>query len=69
MNLLMQLSILMLANILTLDDPITPEDTITVRDYIASGLAYQKAEMAFIEAYQDLLNDLLKEAKINRIVK
>ena len=57
------------AKILTLDDPITPEDTITVRDYIASGLAYQKAEMAFIEAYQDLLNDLLKEAKINRIVK
>lgn len=57
------------AKILTLDDPITPEDTTTVRDYITSGLTYQNAQLAFINAYQDLLNDLKNEAKINRIYK
>ena len=55
------------AKILSLDDPIAPEETTTVRDYITSGLTYQNAQLAFIAAYEDLLNDLRKEARINRM--
>lgn len=57
------------AKILTLDDPIAPEETTTVRDYIASGLTYQNAQLAFVAAYEDLLNDLRNEARINRMNK
>ncbi len=57
------------AKILSLDDPITPDDTITVREYIRQGLTYQNSQIAFVNAYQSLINDLLGEAKINRLLK
>lgn len=57
------------AKILGLDDTITPSDTTTVREYITSGLTYQNAQLAFLEAYQALLNELKSEARINRILK
>lgn len=57
------------AKILSLDDPITPDETITVREYIESGLTYQNSQLVFVEAYQSLLNDLKRQARINRIIK
>lgn len=57
------------AKILSLDDYISPDSNTTVREYIRQGLIYQNSQIAFLNAYQSLLDDLKAEAKINRLVK
>lgn len=54
--------------VLGLDDVI--EDYgMTVREYITQGLTYQNSQYAFINAYNELVADLRKQAKINIILK
>ena len=54
--------------VLTLDD--TMEDNgITVREFIREGLLYQNNQYAFLNAYNELVADLRKQAKINIILK
>lgn len=54
--------------ILGLDD-VVPEYGVTVTDYIREGLLYQNSQMAFLEAYASLIEDLKSQAKINIIYK
>ena len=54
--------------ILTLNDTIE-EYGITVREYIRQGLLYQNSQYAFLNAYNELLDDLRNQAKINIILK
>ena len=55
-------------SILGLDDVIE-EYGLTVREYIRQGLTYQNSQYSFINAYNELLADLRKQAKINILLK
>ena len=55
-------------SILGLDDVIE-EYGVTVREYIRQGLTYQNSQYSFINAYNELLADLRKQAKINILLK
>ncbi len=57
------------AKILSLDDPVSPEESATVRDFIRQGLTLQKTQLKLAEAYDSLVDDLKKQARINRIMK
>lgn len=56
------------AKILSLSDYIAPDSNITVKEYIRQGLLYQNSQIAFLNAYQSLLEDLKSQAKINRFI-
>lgn len=56
------------AKILGLNDNIAPDQNITVKEYIRQGLLYQNSQLAFMNAYQSLLDDLKSQAKINRFI-
>lgn len=56
------------AKILGMNDLIAPDSNITVKEYIRQGLLYQNSQIAFLNAYQSLLEDLKSQAKINRFI-
>lgn len=56
------------AKVLKLTDPISPDSTVTVKEYIRQGLLQQNYQYALLSAYESLINDLMSQAKINRMV-
>lgn len=56
------------AKILSLTDPIQPDSTVTVKEYIREGLLYQNSQIAYMNAYTSLVNDLKSEAVIKKFI-
>ncbi len=55
--------------LLTLDDPLSPNTNATLRDYIVDQLSGAKQQEAYVQAINDLVAELRKQATVNILYK
>ena len=51
-------------SLLKIDDPIEPNSPTTVRDFIRNGLLQQNQEAAFVQAMQEVIDELTKTGNV-----